>query len=128
MDLGGAQHWRSFAGEDTITVNTSLGQVQANRPDVSLTDVQPIIRYRVSNVTNIGLAPNWRYNWETEQLSLPLGLGGDTLIKIGRLPVKIGLEAYYYAVQDDDFGPIFQFRFLFIPVLPAPEWARNPIF
>ncbi len=77
MDLGGAQHWRSFAGEDTITVNTSLGQVQANRPDVSLTDVQPIIRYRVSNVTNIGLAPNWRYNWETEQLSLPLGMGGD---------------------------------------------------
>ena len=127
--LGGvAQYWRSFAGEDTITVNTSLGDVEANRPDVSLTDFQPIIRYRVDNKTNIGLAPNWRYNWETGQLSLPLGIGGDTLIKMGRLPVKIGLEAYYYAVRDDDFGPIAQFRFLFVPVLPAPEWSRTPIF
>ena len=127
--LGGvAQHWWSFAGEDTVTINTSLGKVKADRPDVNLTDVQPIIRYRVSNKTNIGIAPNWRYNWETDQLTLPLGMGGDTLIKMGPLPVKVGLEAYYYAVRDKDFGPVFQFRFLFIPVLPSPEWSRTPIF
>jgi len=127
--LGGvAQHWWSFAGEDTVKVNTSLGKVRADRPDVSLTDFQPIIRYRVSNKTNIGLAPNWRYNWETNQLNLPLGGGGDTLIKMGPLPVKVGLEAYYYVERDDDFGPKFQFRFLFVPVLPAPEWSRTPLF
>jgi len=74
------------------------------------------------------MAPNWRYNSETEQLSLPLDGGGDTLVMMGPLPVKVGFEAYYYAVRDQDFGPIFQFRFLFVPVLPAPEWARNPIF
>jgi hypothetical protein len=127
--LGGvAQHWWSFAGEDTIKVNTSLGKVRADRPDVSLTDFQPIIRYRVNNKTNIGLAPNWRYNWETDQLSLPLGMGADTLIYMGPLPVKVGLEAYYYVERDDDFGPKFQFRLLFVPVLPAPEWSRTPIF
>ncbi len=75
-----AQHWWSFAGEDKIKVKTSLGAVRVDRPDVSLTDIQPIIRYRVSNKTNIGLAPNWRYNWKTTQLSLPLGIGFDTLI------------------------------------------------
>ena len=123
-----AQHWWSFAGEDTITVNTSAGSIRAKRSDVSLTDVQPVIRYRLSVKTNIGIAPNWRYNWETDQLSLPIGIGGDTLIKIGPLPVKIGLEAYYYVERDDDFGPRWQLRFLFIPVRPSPEWSRRPLF
>ena len=123
-----AQHWWSFAGEDSVTVDTTLGRVRADRPDVNLTDVQPIIRYRVSNITNIGMAPNWRYNWEMDQLSLPIGIGGDTLIKLGPLPVKIGVEGYYYAVRDDDFGPEWQIRFLFVPVVPAPKWSRTALF
>jgi hypothetical protein len=123
-----AQHWWSFAGEDTIKVDTSVGEVRVDRPDVNLTDIQPIIRYRVSNKTNIGMAPNWRYNWETDQLSLPIGIGFDTLIKIGKLPVKIGIEAYYYVERDDDFGPKYQLRFLFVPVLPSPAWSRSPLF
>ena len=40
----------------------------------------------------------------------------------------IGLEAYYYVEKDDDFGPDWQIRFLFIPVLPSPDWARRPLF
>ena len=37
-------------------------------------------------------------------------------------------NVYYHAVRDDDFGPEWQLRFLFIPVLPSPKWARNPLF
>jgi hypothetical protein len=123
-----AQHWWSFAGEDDLSVNTSAGPVRVDRPDVNLTDIQPVIRYRLSALTNIGFAPNWRYNWETDQLNLPIGIGGDTLIKMGPLPVKIGLELYYYVERDDAFGPKWQIRFLFVPVIPSPDWARNPIF
>ena len=123
-----AQHWWSIAGEDRFDVQTSLGTVSPKRPDVNLTDVQPILRYRLSPKTNIGAAPNWRYNWESDQLNLPLGIGGDTLIKLGPLPVKIGLEYYYHVVRDDNFGPEHQLRFLFVPVLPAPEWSRKPLF
>jgi len=127
--LGGVfQHWWSFAGDDHIDVNTSLGRVKADRSDVNLTDFQYIIRYRWSVETNIGIAPNIRYNWEEDQLSLPVGIGGDTLVKIGPLPVKIGLEVYHYVVQDDKFGPQWQLRFLFVPVLPAPAWSRVPLF
>ena len=127
--VGGVfQHWWSFAGDDEIDVDTSLGSVRVDRPDVNLTDFQPILRYRVSPATNIGAAPNWQYNWETDQLTLPVGLGGDTLVKIGKLPVKIGFEGYYNVVQDDDFGPEWHARILFIPVLPAPKWSRIPIF
>ncbi len=123
-----AQHWWSFSGDDDIKVQTSAGVVRVDRPDVNLTDIQPVIRYRLSPKTNIGMAPNWRYNHETDQLSLPIGGGFDTLVMFGKLPVKIGLEAYYYVEKDDDFGPDWQIRFLFIPVLPSPEWSRRPLF
>ena len=123
-----AQHWRSFAGEDSINVDTTVGRVEVDRPDVNLTDIQPVIRYRLTNKTSIGMAPNWRYDWEDDQLSLPIGIGADTLVKFGPLPVKVGLEGYYYVESDDDFGPKWQIRLLFIPVVPAPEWSREPIF
>lgn len=127
--IGGVgQHFWSIGGDNHITVNTSGGPVRVDRPDVNLTDFQPILRYRLSPMTNIGLAPNWRYNWETDQLSLPIGIGFDTLVKIGRLPVKIGLEVYYYVESDDAFGQEWQLRFLFVPILPAPEWSREAIF
>jgi len=127
--LGGiAQHWWSFAGDDTTTVNTSLGPVTVDRPDVNLTDFQYVIRYRLSPLTNIGAAPNVRYNWETDQLNLPVGIGFDTLVKIGRLPVKVGAELHYYVEKSDDFGPEFMLRLFFVPVLPSPSWARTPLF
>ena len=121
-------HWWSFGGADKISINTNLGQVQVERPDVNLTDIQPIIRYRYSAMTNIGMAPNWRYNHETGQLDLPIGIGFDTMIKLGPLPAKIGVELYYFLEQSDDFGPKWQFRFLFVPVLPAPASSRKPWF
>ncbi len=123
-----AQHWWSFAGDDDIKYDTDLGPVRAERPDVNLTDLQVILRYRYSALTNIGMAPNWRYNWETDQLSLPLGIGFDTLVKLGKVPAKVGVEVYYYVEQDDDFGPDWQVRLIFSPVLPAPGFSRQPLF
>ena len=123
-----AQHWWSFAGDDDIKYDTDLGPVRAERPDVNLTDMQVILRYRYSALTNIGMAPNWRYNWETDQLSLPLGIGFDTLVKLGKVPAKVGAEIYYYVEQDDDFGPEWQLRLIFSPVLPAPGFSRQPWF
>ena len=123
-----AQHWWSFSGQDTLEIDTSLGPVRVDRADVSLTDIQPVVRYRVSPKTNIGFAPNWRYNHETNQLDLPIGFGMDTLINIGPLPVKVGMEAYDFVESSSDFGPEWQFRLLFIPVFPAPKWAGRALF
>jgi len=117
--IGGiVQHFWSFAGDD-------------DRDDVNLTDFQYIIRYRLSPETNIGIAPNIRYDWDAEsgeRLSLPVGLGVDTLTSIGPLPVKIGIEGYYYVERPDAFGPEWQIRLLFVPVLPSPSWAKIPLF
>ena len=122
------QHWWSFSGQDSLSIDTSLGPVMVERSDLSLTDFQYIIRYRVTNVTNIGAAPNIRYNWETEQLTFPIGIGADFLIKLGPLPVKVGFEFYYFVEKSDDFGPDYALRLLFVPVLPAPAWSRSAIF
>jgi len=112
------QHWWSFAGD-------------SDRDDVNLTDLQYILRYRVTPETNIGFGPNIRINWDAdsgEKLAFPVGLGGDTMIKIGPLPVKIGLEGYYYVEKPDNFGPEWQIRFLFVPIIPSPVWSKVPIF
>ena len=123
-----AQHWWSYSGQDTLTIDTNLGPVDVPRSDLSLTDIQPVLRYRVSAKTNIGAAPNWRYNWKTSQLDLPIGFGMDTLINVGPLPLKVGMEAYYFVESSSDFGPEWQFRLFFVPVFPAPKWAQKPLF
>jgi hypothetical protein len=113
-----AQHWWSFAGDD-------------DRDSVNLTDVQYVLRYRVTPMTNIGFGPNIRINWDADsdnKWSVPVGLGADTLVKLGPLPVKIGFEAYYYVEKPDDFGPEWQIRFLFVPVIPSPKWSQKPLF
>lgn len=122
------QHWESVSGSDSYTVDTDVGKVKVDRADVSLTDIQPVIRYRLSPLTNIGMAPNWRYNHETDEASIPLGIGFDTLVKMGKVPVKVGAEFYHYVQSDDDFGPDWAVRLLFVPVLPSPEWSRQPLF
>jgi hypothetical protein len=113
-----AQHWWSFAGDD-------------DRDDVSLSDLQYILRYRLTPETNIGMSPNIRYNWKRDdsddRLTLPVGLGMDTMIKIGLLPVKIGAEVYYYAAAPDNVGPDWQLRLFFTPVVPSPGWSKKPI-
>jgi len=113
-----AQHWWSVY-EDK------------DRDDVSLTDIQYIGRYRYSKDTNIGFSPNIRYNWEadgSDRWTIPIGIGADTMIKMGPLPVKIGMEVYHYIKQPDKFGPDWQIRFFFVPVVPSPKWSQKALF
>ena len=112
-----AQHWWSFGGG-------------GNRDDVNLTDIQYILRYHLTPTTNIGMAPNIRINWEAEsgeELTLPVGGGFDHLFKIGPLPIKIGVEAYYYAKTSDPVGPEWQIRIFAVPIIPAPAFAKVPL-
>ncbi len=112
------QQWWSFAGD-------------GDREDVSLMDLQYVLRYRVSPTTNIGFGPNIRANWKLprkNRWSVPIGFGGDVLVKAGPLPVKLGAELYYYVEKPDDFGPEWQLRIMVSPVLPAPAWSRKPLF
>ncbi len=112
------QHWWTVDGDK-------------DRDDVSLTDIQYIGRYRYSKNTNIGFSPNIRYNWKAEasdRWTIPIGIGIDTMIKMGPLPVKVGMELYHYIKKPDKFGPDWQIRFFFVPVVPSPKWSHKALF
>ncbi len=113
------QHWWSFAGDD-------------DRNDVNLTNIQYVAFYRLSDKTNIGLgSPNITIDWEADsdnRWSVPVALGFNTTSKIGPLPVKWGFELQYYVVTPDTFGPEWNLRFLFAPVIPKPAFSKLPIF
>jgi len=92
---------------------------------------QCLQQHRLSLQTNIGTAPNIQYNWSAEsgdQLRLPIGGGISTVVKLGRMPVAIGVEYYYMVETPDTFGPEHQLRLIFTPVLPSPEWSRKALF
>lgn len=110
-----AQHWWSFAGE-------------SDRSHVSLTDVQPIVSYRITETTKIGFAPNIQYNWDTEQWTIPVGGGMSTLIRMGKVPLNLSLDYYHYVEQDDAFGQDWGLRLGLSTVVPQPAWARTPLF
>ena len=104
------QHFWSYAGDD-------------DRPDTSLTDIQYFIQYRLSKTETLGMAPNIQYDWEADSdnaLKLPIGLGYQNVTRVGSTAIKYGLEFQYYVVQPDDFGPVWNLRFIFVPVVQSP--------
>jgi len=104
------QHWWSYAGDD-------------DRDETNLTDIQYFIQYRLTSTATIGMAPNIQYDWKADSdnaLSLPVGLGYQDIVKFGNTPIKWGIELQYYVVQPDDFGPEWNLRFIFVPVIHSP--------
>ncbi len=113
------QHWWSFSGDD-------------DRQDVNMTNLQYVAFYRLNAETNIGLgSPNITANWEADSgnvWTIPVGLGWNTTTNIGPLPVKIGVEAYKYIEQPDNFGADYGLRLIFSPVVPSPAFSKRAIF
>ncbi|WP_286265616.1 hypothetical protein [Thalassotalea atypica] len=89
--------------------------------DINLTDIQYVYRHKIGPATQIGFAPNIQVDWNKEgsdRFSIPVGIGIDTITKIGKLPVRLGIEAYHYIEQNDQFGPDYGIRIFAIPVVP----------
>lgn len=113
-----AQHWWTVTGD-------------RQRGHVNLTDLQYIVRYRVTTTTNVGFGPNIRINWAADgrdRVTFPVGFGGDTMIKLGPLPMRVGAEFHYYPITPEVAGPQYNLRVFFVPVIPAPEWSKRPLF
>jgi hypothetical protein len=57
---------------------------------------------------------------------VPVGLGDDKTIKLGKLPVKFQLSAEKSVIRQDGFGKDWNIRLNVIPVIPA--LVKNPLF
>lgn len=110
------QHWWDYASKS------------GSRDQVNLTNFQLMYRYRVTPTFNVSGSPNIVYNWDTDEATIPLGIGVDKIIKIGPAPLKIGAEFQYFPAKPDAYGPEWQIRIIFTPIIPIPAFAKTPLF
>ena len=105
-----AQQYWDFAGD-------------SDRSDINLTNLQYFWFYSLDETTSIGAAPNIIANWGQSSgnvWNVPIGLGINKTVKLGKVPVRFGIEAYYSVIKPNDvLGYDWSYRFYMIPAVPA---------
>ena len=51
------------------------------------------------------MTPPFSYNWDSKELTLPVGMGPYKTTKIGNTPVQLGTQFWYFVSQPNSFGP-----------------------
>jgi hypothetical protein len=111
------QNYWDFAGSD-------------RRDDVRLSNLQYLTYYSLNATTSIGAAPNIIIDWEqsgSDRFTVPVGMGINKTINIGKVPVRFGFEAMYSVHRPDDIpGTRWNFRFYAIPAVPSAmfKWMQ----
>ena len=111
------QHYWDYAGDD-------------DRSDVNLTNIQYFLYYSVTDVFSIGAMPNIIANWEQDSdntWTVPIGLGFNTTVNFGKVPVRFGAEVHYSVIRPDSIpAPEWDFRFFIIPAAPSAlfKWMQ----
>ncbi|HEB26689.1 MAG TPA: hypothetical protein ENI05_02780 [Porticoccus sp.] len=102
-------YW-DFAGED-------------DRDDVRLSNLQYLYYYSLSDTVSIGAGPNIIMDWEqsgSDRFTVPVGLGINKTINIGKVPVRFGIELMYSVHRPDEIpGTEWDLRFYIIPAVPS---------
>ena len=72
---------------------------------VNLLNMQYFAFYSPNPKLSIGMSPNITVNWNApdgEKLTLPIGIGLNKTLFLGKLPVRLGAEYHYNIVHPDD--------------------------
>ena len=105
------QHWNSIGGD-------------SDRPEVTTTDIQYIIRRQIKGAgMSIGMGPNVTIDWRAEdgnRVAFPVGLGITKTVRWGKMPWKLRLEPQYSIIKPDDFGPQWTIRIQIAPIIGNP--------
>lgn len=108
--LGGLyQHWWSFAGQD-------------DRDDTNLSALQVFYFLNFPGGWQVGGSPVITANWMADQdnrFNVPLGIGVSKVFRLGKLPIKIGLEYQKSIVQEDEWGRDYLIKLVITPVIPS---------
>ncbi len=84
--------------------------------------IQYFVTYQVGNGWYVNSAPIISVDWTAEEgqkWKVPFGAGGGKVLFLGRLPVNISSQAYYF-VAKPDFGPDWQLRVQVQFLFPMP--------
>jgi len=111
------QHYWDFAGD-------------SDRADVNLTNLQYLYYYSINETMSIGAMPNIIANWEQsgdDRFTVPVGIGINKTVQIGKVPVRFGLEYHYSVIKPDDVvGADWNIRFYVTPAAPSAlfKWMQ----
>ena len=96
-------HIWSFAGE-------------SGRDDVNRTFLQPFMSYTTKTFTSFVANSESSYDWKREQWLVPINVGVQQLLKVGKQPIALQIAGRYYAEGPSgapEWGLRFQVSFLF---------------
>jgi hypothetical protein len=97
-------HIWSFAGD-------------SDRSHVSSTYLQPFLAYTTKDAWTFGLNTESTYDWNAKEWSVPINASVAKLVRFGKLPVSLGLNARYWADSPNSaphgWGARFVMTFLF---------------
>lgn len=82
----------------------------SNSAGVSLTSVQPFVKYVTQTKTTLSLTTESLYNWRDEQWSIPLNAVVAQMVKINEQPMQVFAGVRYWADAPDNGAEGFGFR------------------
>ena len=91
---------------------------ESGRNYVDSTFLQPFISYTTKSKTTFGVNTESTYDWHNSQWTVPINLSVSQLIKVGKMPVSLGLGVKYYA-EAPGGGPDWGVRFIVTPLFPT---------
>ncbi len=71
----------------------------------------------------INASPTYAYNHngtDGNKFTFPIATGAQKVVMAGKMPIRFGLQYWYYLASPDAFGPQHQLRFTVAPVVPLP--------
>ena len=117
--LGKVGDWGSFY----VLLYQSWSVSGNDDGNISITGGQYFYTFHLGNAWQIQGQPTFSYNHnapEGQQWTFPVGGGISKTVMFGDLPIKFGVQYWYYVASNDTFGPKSQIRFLITPVVPLP--------
>jgi len=100
-----ANHIWSFAGDD-------------DRDDLSNTFVQPFMTRTWPGGWSLSMTADSTYDWKNEQWTVPIGVFGNKVTRIGSQMVQFGVGPRYYADSPDSGPHGWGIRAVFVLLFP----------
>ncbi len=93
----------------------------------STSQLQVVLKYLPGNAWAVSTSPIMNYDWKAEEWTVPLNLDVSKTVLLGKIPLKLNLEANYYIEQPDPFGPEWMIGFNITPVVPNifERWIKG---
>jgi hypothetical protein len=90
----------------------------SDRQNVSAVTLQPFASYDLGNNWSVGMSEvSYTYNFrQSRWADVPIGGRIEKLVQLGKVPVRIFVDAEYN-LRNDDIAPRWTFRLAFIPLL-----------